>query len=343
MTRAAEREGGYLLSKNIRYDGIDGLRAYAAMGIVAMHVMTNGGFSLPNPIHRVIGSMGEFVYLFMIISGFSMCCGYYDLMISGNVSIVDFYKRRISKIVPFFALLCLIDLISNPSINALYEAFADVTLCFGLLPNPTMSVVGVGWFLGLVFVFYLVFPFYCYLLENKRRAWCSFGIALIFNYLCSIYFFNDNHVVSGFDYRSNFLFCSAYFILGGLIFLYRSRLKLFFENRQWLAVLISFLGCTSILVLGMNCMSGLITGFALLLLVFKTPNSPMLFNPFTRFVSSISLEIYLSHMMCFRILERVGVVGHLQASWSGFLVCFAAVLVLAICFSTVFKRLISVH
>ena len=302
-----------------------------------MHVMTNGGFSLPGPIHRIIGSMGEFVYLFMIISGFSMCCGYYDRMLSGGVSIADFYKRRIIKIVPFFGLLCLIDLVINPSVDALYEAFADVSQCFGLLPNPTMSVVGVGWFLGLVFVFYLVFPFYCFLLENKKRAWCSFGIALIYNYLCSEYFFNGAHVVSGFDYRANFLYCSPYFILGGLIFLYRSNLKDLFDNRQWIAMAIALLGCASIVAFGMNCIGGLIAGLGLLLFVFKTPVNPMLLNPVTRFVSSISLEIYLSHMMCFRILERVGVVAQLKASLPGYLVCLVAVLILSMCFAKVFK------
>jgi peptidoglycan/LPS O-acetylase OafA/YrhL len=139
------------LSDVKRYEAIDGLRAFAAVGIVSMHVMTNGGFILPDPVHRVIGSMGEFVYLFMAVSGFSMCCGYYDRMLSGNVSIVDFYKRRFSKAFPFFALLCLIDFAISPSLHSIFEVFANMTLCFGLLPNPTMSVVGVGWFLGLVF------------------------------------------------------------------------------------------------------------------------------------------------------------------------------------------------
>lgn len=152
-----------------RYDAIDGLRAFAAVGIVSMHVMTNGGFILPDPVNRVVGSMGEFVYLFMAVSGFSMCCGYYDRMLSGNVSIVDFYKRRFSKTLPFFALLCLIDFVISPSLHSVFEVFANLTLCFGLLPNPTMSVVGVGWFLGLVFVFYLLFPFYCFLLAKKTR------------------------------------------------------------------------------------------------------------------------------------------------------------------------------
>ena len=56
------------------------------------------------------------------------------------------------------------------SIEALYEGFADLTLMFGFLPNAgNISVIGVGWFLGLIFVFYICFPFYCVLIQNKRE------------------------------------------------------------------------------------------------------------------------------------------------------------------------------
>ena len=33
----------------------------------------------------------------------------------------------------------------------------------------------------------------------------------------------------------------------------------------------------------------------------------MLLNPITRFLSGISLEIYLSHMVIYRVLEKIGV------------------------------------
>lgn len=289
-----------------RYDAIDGLRAYAAIGIVAMHFMTNGNFSLPKPALQIIGSMGEFVYLFMAVSGFSMCCGYYNRVLSGNLSIVDFYKRRFSKVLPFFALLCLIDLAFNPSVGALYEAFANMTLCFGLLPNPTMSVVGVGWFLGLVFVFYLVFPFYCFLLENKKRAWFSFAVALIYNYLCSAYFFNDAHVISGFDFRANFLFCSVYFLLGGLIYLYRDLIVEKCKIKPLAAVLVSvllyiFMAFTRVTTSALL----LICAILLIAAIIYGQRKGVLNNQFVSLVSSISLEIYLSHMAIFRLVEKL--------------------------------------
>ena len=46
-----------------------------------------------------------------------------------------FYVKRFKKILPFFALLVFVDLIMSPSIESLYEAFADLTLMFGFLPN----------------------------------------------------------------------------------------------------------------------------------------------------------------------------------------------------------------
>ena len=114
------------LSKNaLHYPAIDGLRAYAAIGVACMHIMTNGGFNLGPVASHIVGLLGEFVYLFMVICGFSMCCGYYERVVSGKISIGDFYSRRYRKIFPFFALLCLLDLAISPSFESLYEVFAN--------------------------------------------------------------------------------------------------------------------------------------------------------------------------------------------------------------------------
>lgn len=32
-------------------------------------------------------------------------------------------------------------------------------MCFNLLPNPDIAVIGVGWFLGTVLTFYMLFPY----------------------------------------------------------------------------------------------------------------------------------------------------------------------------------------
>lgn len=208
-----------------RYEAIDGLRAYSAIGIVLMHVRANGNFQIQGfAFNSMISSFTNLVFLFMIISAFSMCCGYYDRMLFGQVSIQKFYSRRFCKVLPFFGLLCLLDLVMGFSKESLYEFLADITLCFGLLPNANISVIGVGWFLGVVFVFYMLFPFFCWLISTKEKAWLAFGVAGVLNILCSVYFLDESHVVDGFSARSNIVYCAVFFVLGGLIYLYREQL-----------------------------------------------------------------------------------------------------------------------
>lgn len=126
--------------------------------------------------------------------------GKYDVV---HFHIETFYKRRYEKLWPFFALLCILDVVISPSANSVYEIFANLTMLQGLLPNPQISVVGVSWTLAVIFVFYLLFPFFCFLLFSKKRAWFGFIIAGIYNILCQLYFFDEQHVLGNFMEREN--------------------------------------------------------------------------------------------------------------------------------------------
>jgi len=173
-----------------------------------MHVKANGNYDLPGFIGtQIIPSFTDFVFLFMVVSAFGLCCGYFEQFSSGSINLESFYKKRFLKILPFFALLSLIDVLLSPSKEAVIELFANVTLLFGLLPNADITVIGVGWFLGVIFVFYLLFPFFTVLLKTKRRAWISFVITVLYNIVCQLYFFNSDHVVESFGPRKNIVYC----------------------------------------------------------------------------------------------------------------------------------------
>ena len=209
-----------------RYGAIDGLRTYACIGIVMMHVLGNGNYDIPGFVGKsMIPSFTNFVFLFMVVSAFGLCCGYFERFKDGSINIESFYRKRFLKILPFFALLSIIDVIISPSKENLMELFANITLIFGLLPNADISVIGVGWFLGVIFVFYLLFPFFTVLLKTKSRAWIAFAIAVIYNVLCSIYFMDKNHVLEGFVRRTNIVYCFMFFLAGGLAYLYQERIK----------------------------------------------------------------------------------------------------------------------
>lgn len=237
------------------YGAIGGLRMIAAFGIVMMHVRANSNYEISGYVYNtIISSFTNFVFLFMTVSAFGMCCGYYDKVLNNKVDWQDFYGKRFKKILPFFGVLVLIDIVMSPSAGALCEAFADLTLLFGFLPDAgNITVIGVGWFLGLVFVFYLIFPFFCVLLANKRRAWITFAASLVYNLVCSNYFAVG---------RTNVLYSICFFVAGGLIYLYRDKIS---KWNQWIAL--GAAGCAAVLyyVVGENAAMCLLVSSTLLI------------------------------------------------------------------------------
>lgn len=274
----------------------------------------------------------------MLISAFGMCCGYYERIKTGTISISEFYKKRYIKTLPFFALLVLIDLIVTPSVDSFYGAFADLTLAFGLLPNAgSISVIGVGWFLGLVFVFYMIFPFFCFLLSSRKTAWISFAIALIFNYVCEVYFQVE---------RNNILYSACYFIAGGLIFLYKDQWQKFVEKYRFIRFVLL------ILLIGLIITYYAIGSYTLIMLFIfslmllyavgggEGKNNKLLSNPITRFLSGISLEIYLCHMLFYRVVERCHLLYIGGNGIWGYIVACMLILACAIVFSFLMQKVI---
>lgn len=214
-----------------RYDNLDGLRAYAAIGIVMMHVLANSKYAVHGFFFsRMIPSFTDFTFLFMVISAFSVCCGYYEKFKDGKIDIEYFYKRRYQRIWSFFAILCTIALVTSISMKSFFEWFADLTLVFGLIPNNNIEIIGVGWFIGLVFVFYMMFPFFIFAIGNKKRAWFSFTVGVLLTISCILHF---TEAAS----RINIVYSSSFFLLGGITYLYRDVIKRY--KALWIVLLIA--------------------------------------------------------------------------------------------------------
>lgn len=313
------------------YNAIDGLRTIACFGIVLMHVAANNTYDISGFVYdKLIASFTNFVFLFMVISAFGMCCGYFDKILNNQISLETFYFKRYSKILPFFAFLVLIDIIMSPSKASLIEGFADVTLLFGLFPND-ISVIGVGWFLGLIFAFYLIFPFYCVLIKTKKRAWAAFVISLLLNYVGGSYFDIG---------RTNIIYCLCYLIAGGLIYLYRGELESFSNKYRWSSLGIIVVTVVLYFLIGGNTITMLLVSASMLVYALGRNRRGVLLNPFTKFISSISMEIYLSHMVIFRVIERLSINTIIGNGWVQYAVTVVIVLVGTIIFSTVMKKIL---
>lgn len=296
------------------YGAIDGLRVIAAFGIVMMHIRANSNYEITGYVYNtIIPSFTDFVFLFMTVSAFGMCCGYYDQIWKNQVNLTEFYGKRFKKIFPFFGALVLLDIIMSPSVASLYEGFADLTLVFNFLQR-TISVIGVGWFLGLVFVFYLIFPFFCVLIENKKKAWMAFTVSLMYNFACVNYFDVG---------RTNILYSACFFLAGGLIYLYRKEIeklnwRIAFGIAGCMVALYYIVGGNTITCLGVSCT---------LVLYAIIKCGGVLENGVTKFFGGISMEIYLSHMVIFRAVEKLGLNRIIGNGWMQYI--FTVIIVLA--------------
>ncbi len=291
--------------------------------------------------NRLIHFSTNFVYLFFIVSAFGMCCGYYDRFKSGSVSMNEFYRKRYQRILPFFAVLTVLGLVMSPSAGSVCESFANLTLCFNLLPNPDIQIIGVGWFLGLIFVFYMLFPFFVFLMDNKRRAWIVLGIAIIFHFVAQFYFFTDRFI----DFnpgRQNIIFSAPYFIAGGLVYLYRVELANISGKYRHCVLAVCWL-----LSIGyffrpewIDIHLYMIVLFCLWLIYAIGGEGRFLSNRVMKYLGGISMEIYLCHMVMFRIVEKLHFEKFIQNVNLLYILSAVCTIIGAIVFSHVLKYLI---
>lgn len=337
-----------------KYPSIDVLRAISAVGIVMMHMISksNNQYEMSGLVaETVIPWFTQLVYLFMMISAFGMCCGYHDRMLNGTIDLTSFYKKRVVRVLPYFFFLVALDLLSEFSFERLLEGFAEVTLVFGFLPEANkFTVLGIAWFLGITFVFYTIFPLFSVLTRTKAAAWKTMLFAVIYNFACNYYFFNKDHYPNGFYGRQNILFSGMFFVAGALVYLYRTELCEKLGEKWQVSVIISLIVTALyfavpfinenkylqfpyyVLIFALWLISAIIHDFEL----------TGFFGRFIRLLAKYSMEIYLTHMMVFRILQKIGLnylFGRGSISYIFTVICsIAGALAVAILFRIIWAR-----
>lgn len=276
-----------------------------------MHVLSNIGVkpSENYMTETLIPWFTDLTLMFMVVSGFSLCCGYYDRVKTGAITPNAFYKKRYMRILPFFACLCFLDLVMSPSIGQVFNLFANLTLCFNFIPNVQIPMIGVGWFLGLIFVFYLLFPFFVFMLDSKLRGWISLVIALTFAGLCTVHSYNMDIPVPKIG-RTNIIYTMPLFMAGGMIYLYRDKLKMAgISHYMFLAYCIGltivFFAIPDLRKTGFGALVSEMVLFGSWLIYALGSKDLFLNNRVVRCISGISMEVYLCHMVMFRVVERI--------------------------------------
>ena len=134
--------------------------------------------------------------------------------------------------------------------------------------------------------------------------------------------------------RENIVYSLPFFVDGGLIYLYRDKVK------KWYIYLpLTILSIFVYYLMGGNAYTSLLVSITFLLLAISIGGG---YSRIVSFISGISMEIYLSHMVVFRLVEKMGLNRMFGNGWLQYLITVLLVLVGAACFSVVVKKLIEI-
>ena len=92
----------------------------------------------------------------------------------------------------------------------------------------------------------------------------------------------------------------VFFIAGGLVYLYRNEIS---KIKAWQILSVMSITIVVYYLLNGNVFMCLLVSVVMLLYAI-TSNVKVLDNKIAKFLSGISMEIYLCHMMVFRILQK---------------------------------------
>lgn len=304
-----------------RYNNIDFLRFIASLGIVMVHVLKNIDFyDMPSQgAYGYISTlflmrMEKFVSLFFLISGFSISCGYYHRVKDGNISMNDFFTKRYRRILPLFAAIVLVEAgylfvtHNMETIGIIFESVADLTLVYSFLPAASISIVGVGWALGVIFAFYIIYPFIVFCTWTKKRGWISLLVAVFLSYSARTYFSGAGSITN-----CNIAMWAQYFIAGVIIYLYIDQISAWIEKSKLLSLgvfvfgffLAFFVSLDSIFLENVkNLLS-----WSIVLISALGQDWSMSETRIVKLCSQYSFDIYLLHMMVLRLLQKCHLVS----------------------------------
>lgn len=161
---------------------LDSLRGLAAIYIFLYHMvkMPQPNMEIPRWAEFVkLGGMG--ITFFFLVSAFSL---YLSRETHKEEKLFEFYLRRFFRIAPLFYLWIILSLVRNFYVfhksHSIQEIFSSLFFFFNLWPGFQPGFVWASWMIGVLCVFYFIFPFLHKIIDNMWKAFGLFFISIFF-------------------------------------------------------------------------------------------------------------------------------------------------------------------
>ncbi len=286
-----------LQSPAVRLGWLDGLRGWAILLVVGIHVWVKvhlgnqQGISLVSEHHMglIFGNGTWGVQLFYVISGFTMCYMWHYYKRSPH-KIRDFLIRRFFRLAPMMYVAILVAVVSGNDPFDMVRFILSLLFLTDFAPYSMGSYAPAGTTIDLEFTFYLLFPL---LVPYMHKWWlvvvCA-GVGILWDQMVS---------VLRYPFHIYFIFGQAVmFVVGGYVHhLIMQQRGIQLLHNYWAMPLIF------ILTLWVDDQAGLgVFHFAIMAVLYGIfmmsvayTKTPLFDNKFMRLMGILSFSIYLIH------------------------------------------------
>jgi peptidoglycan/LPS O-acetylase OafA/YrhL len=179
-----------------RLEGVDGLRAFAALWVALFHVtvFSTVNFSRANIAGRLLLSGSTGVSLFLVLSGFCLFVPFAGGR-ADRFTAREFFTRRGNRLLPAYYTSLLLILVLYIGAGAwlgferfspvqlLWQVLTHATLTHSLFPSTFYALNGAYWSLALEWQLYLALPLLIWGIRRfglKRTALCAIGVNVVY-------------------------------------------------------------------------------------------------------------------------------------------------------------------
>ena len=188
--------------------GIHALRGLAALAVVLFHFAHLTSITVPVPLQFVAADFGMGVYLFFVLSAFSLMHST-ERHIGRSAWVTVFATKRFWRIAPlFYVVLGMMVIWQIASRQAIDPWRVVLNLTFLLAFSPQDGMVHAGWTVGVEVMFYALFPVLLLTVRSMRAAIVLCILTTIATCAGRIVLFRSNGDWANFMLPSNLCFFS---------------------------------------------------------------------------------------------------------------------------------------